>query len=134
MKLYTTSLGIGREEASDTVALLNVSEKTLDQVLQKECGLHCLVDAPIGGTYKLSDLEILSPVVRPSKVFCMGANYHGHIDEMRQVLETLQPNRVDEMIASTLKTPVFFGVPSTAIVGPFDDISVSKFDTGPCGL
>lgn len=127
MKLYTTSLGIARQEASNIVSVLDIREKTLDEVLQGGGGLDRLADAPSGATYKLSDLEVFSPVVRPSKVFCIGANYHGHIEEMRQVLETLQPDRVEELIAGTLKTPVFFGVPSSAIIGPFADIPVPKF-------
>lgn len=130
MKLYTTSLGIARQETADTVALLDIREKTLDEVLQGGRELDRLADAPVVAISRLSDLEIISPVICPSKVFCMGANYHGHVEEMRQVLEALQPDRAEELIASTLKTPVFFGVPSSAIIGPFDDIHIPEFARG----
>ncbi len=130
MKLYTTNLGIARQETLDTVAVLDIREETLDEVLQGGMGLDRLADAPSVARCKLSELEVFSPVICPSKVFCMGANYHGHVAEMRQVLETLQPDRVEELIASTLKTPVFFGVPSSAITGPFADIPVPEFARG----
>jgi len=56
--------------------------------------------------YQLSEVKLLSPCT-PSKIVCLGLNYHGHAEELKARL----PN-----------APLLFLKPSTAVIGPEDDI------------
>ncbi|UCE91436.1 MAG: fumarylacetoacetate hydrolase family protein [Methanobacteriota archaeon] len=60
-----------------------------------------------GDTHPLSDLKLLAPIDRPSKVICIGLNYRSHIREMRW---------------ETPKAPIIFTKPSSAIIGPGEAI------------
>ena len=57
--------------------------------------------------YGLSELKVLAPVERPSKIICIGLNYKGHIREMG---------------AQPPQTPIIFSKPSSAMIGPGDSI------------
>ena len=57
--------------------------------------------------HRLSELRVLAPVERPSKIICIGLNYKGHIREMGSELP---------------RTPIIFSKPSSAIIGPEDAI------------
>lgn len=59
---------------------------------------------------KLKDVKLLPPVI-PSKIICVGLNYADHADE----LEMSIPNE-----------PVLFLKPSTAVVGPGEQIKYPK--------
>ena len=65
-------------------------------------------------THKLRDLRILAPVDRPSKIICVGLNYRSHIKEMAW---------------ETPSAPIIFTKPSSAIVGPDDDIVLPRMST-----
>ncbi len=63
--------------------------------------------------YKLSELKLLSPCT-PSKIVCVGLNYRDHAEEMKDKLPT---------------EPIIFIKPSTAVIGPYENIiypSMSK--------
>jgi 2-keto-4-pentenoate hydratase/2-oxohepta-3-ene-1,7-dioic acid hydratase in catechol pathway len=66
---------------------------------------------PTSSTHILSDLKLLAPVDRPSKIICVGLNFRSHIKEMKW---------------ETPKVPVIFSKPSSAIVGPGDDIIIPR--------
>ncbi len=55
-----------------------------------------------GATYPLSSVKFLAPCA-PSKIVCLGVNYHGHAKEMGHTLPT---------------APLIFLKPSTAVIGP----------------
>ena len=57
--------------------------------------------------YRLGEVELLSPCT-PSKIVALGLNYHNHAEEMRVPL----PN-----------APLIFLKPSTAVIGPEDNIA-----------
>jgi 2-keto-4-pentenoate hydratase/2-oxohepta-3-ene-1,7-dioic acid hydratase in catechol pathway len=57
--------------------------------------------------HRLKDLKVLTPVDRPSKIVCVGLNYRSHIREMK---------------AGFPKVPLIFSKPSSAIIGPGEDI------------
>ena len=69
---------------------------------------------PNGKKHDLTDLHILAPVDRPSKIVCVGLNYRSHIKEMG----TPEP-----------KTPIIFMKPSTSIIGPGDEIVLPKMSS-----
>ncbi len=52
-------------------------------------------------------VKVLSPVDRPSKIICIGLNYRSHIDEMGWEAPS---------------SPIIFAKPSSAIIGPGEDI------------
>jgi len=55
-----------------------------------------------GATYSLASVCLLAPC-SPSKIVCLGVNYHGHAKEMGHALPT---------------APLIFLKPSTAVIGP----------------
>jgi 2-keto-4-pentenoate hydratase/2-oxohepta-3-ene-1,7-dioic acid hydratase in catechol pathway len=59
-----------------------------------------------GESYKLGDVRLLAPCT-PSKVACLGLNYRPHADEVQMNLP---------------KLPLLFMKPSTAVIGPEDEI------------
>ncbi len=61
---------------------------------------------PVDRYYQLSDVTLLSPCV-PSKIVALGLNYHSHAEEVNAPL----PN-----------APLIFLKPSTAVVGPEENI------------
>jgi len=64
-----------------------------------------------GRWHDLEDLEILAPVELPSKIICIGLNYRSHIAEMKWEIP---------------KNPIIFTKPSSAIVGPQENIVLPR--------
>ncbi|MFC1987438.1 fumarylacetoacetate hydrolase family protein [Chloroflexota bacterium] len=64
-----------------------------------------------GNTYELDEIRLLAPCL-PSKIVCIGLNYHAHAKETKQEL----PSK-----------PLIFLKPSTAVVGPDDKIVLPRF-------
>ena len=62
---------------------------------------------PIDEHYKLSDVKLLAPC-KPSKVVALGLNYRSHVAESTDWKEP--------------KTPLLFLKPSTAVIGPEENI------------
>ncbi|MET3289788.1 UNVERIFIED_CONTAM: acylpyruvate hydrolase [Brevibacillus sp. OAP136] len=60
--------------------------------------------------FKKQDVKIGAPVLRPSKIVCVGLNYRDHIQEMKRELP---------------KFPVIFAKYPTAISGPTDPIPLN---------
>ncbi len=58
-------------------------------------------------THELSELRVLPPVERPSKIICIGLNYRSHIKEMGW---------------ETPQRPIIFSKPSSAMIGPEEEI------------
>jgi len=59
-----------------------------------------------GVTYPLASVKLLAPCA-PSKIVCLGVNYHGHAREMGHSIPS---------------SPLIFLKPSTAVIGPDADI------------
>ena len=78
-----------------------------------ELDSHSMTDVMVGGadrtgdTHPLAGLHLLAPVDRPSKIVCIGLNYKSHIREM----EWEEP-----------EAPIIFSKPSSALIGPGEDI------------
>ena len=62
----------------------------------------------------LSEVELLSPIVKPSKVICLGLNYKSHALEQGK-----EPPDY----------PIIFAKAPTAISGPYDDIVIKSWVT-----
>lgn len=89
----------------------------LDGDLVTPCEAECMMDFASGRArpqkrqHRLSDLRVLNPVDRPSKIIAIGLNYRSHIDEMDW---------------ETPKKPIIFSKPSSAIIGPEEDIVLPR--------
>jgi acylpyruvate hydrolase len=79
-------------------------------------GLPALLDlearAVVRARRPLAEVKLLSPLVRPSKIVCVGLNYRAHAEEQGKTAP---------------ETPRLFLKPSSAIVGPGDDIVLPSF-------
>lgn len=58
-----------------------------------------------------SDVELLSPILEPQKILCVGLNYRGHCDEQKKEYP---------------KEPMFFSKFASTIVGPTGDVIAHK--------
>jgi 2-keto-4-pentenoate hydratase/2-oxohepta-3-ene-1,7-dioic acid hydratase in catechol pathway len=65
---------------------------------------------PDGDSYNLSDVKILAPCL-PSKIVCLGLNYRSHAKEFNLTIPTV---------------PLIFLKPSTAVIGPDDNIILPR--------
>lgn len=58
-----------------------------------------------------ADVELLSPVLEPQKILCVGLNYRGHCDEQKKEYP---------------KEPMFFSKFASTLVGPTDNVIAHK--------
>lgn len=58
-----------------------------------------------------SDVELLSPILEPQKILCVGLNYKGHCDEQNKPYP---------------KEPMFFSKYASTLVGPTGDVIAHK--------
>jgi 2-keto-4-pentenoate hydratase/2-oxohepta-3-ene-1,7-dioic acid hydratase in catechol pathway len=65
-------------------------------------------------SHDMRTLKLLPPVDRPSKIICIGLNYRSHIEEMGWEVPS---------------SPIIFTKPSSAIIGPEDDIILPSMST-----
>lgn len=127
MRLYTTDAGIAKALDETTLALLDLPYPDIGALLAADPELSTVAAATTKANVKLADTTLLAPVLRPSKVYCMAANYHSHLDdEVAEIMKVLNPDGGDEDIKALKVTPSFFGVPSSAISGPADPIRLPK--------
>jgi 2-keto-4-pentenoate hydratase/2-oxohepta-3-ene-1,7-dioic acid hydratase in catechol pathway len=64
--------------------------------------------------HDIRSLRLLPPADRPSKIICIGLNYRSHIEEMGWEVPT---------------APIIFTKPSSAIIGPEEDIILPPMST-----
>ena len=90
-----------------------------------------LLDAAAQGLSKdhetgqaLADVSLLAPVPRPGAVFCAGANFADHIEEMRSVAKMPSTLTTQEIVGDApwhfLKTP------QSSVVGPGSRVSMPE--------
>ena len=99
MKLYSTKHGIAREGEAGELALLDIKASDLGELLRSDPTLASLKSAPMRRTLVLADTELMAPVQAPGCIYCIGANYESHVEEMA----TLNIGN-SEAIQATLKT------------------------------
>jgi len=63
-----------------------------------------------GSTYELGKVRLLAPCT-PSKIVCLGLNYHSHVEETKYSIPS---------------EPLIFLKPSTAVIGPDDEIILPR--------
>jgi 2-keto-4-pentenoate hydratase/2-oxohepta-3-ene-1,7-dioic acid hydratase in catechol pathway len=73
--------------------------------------LQHFVDENKDRLQKVQDLNLDSPVARPSKIICIGLNYADHARETKATVPT---------------EPIIFFKATSAIIGPFDNVVIPK--------
>jgi 2-keto-4-pentenoate hydratase/2-oxohepta-3-ene-1,7-dioic acid hydratase in catechol pathway len=73
--------------------------------------LQQFVDENKDRLQKVQDLNLDSPVARPSKIICIGLNYADHARETKATVPT---------------EPIIFFKATSAIIGPFDNVVIPK--------
>ena len=68
------------------------------------------------GTVPLSSVQLLSPLLRPPRIFCVGLNYQDHATESKMVVQAV---------------PTIFMKLASAITGPDSDIELPLNSTQP---
>lgn len=68
---------------------------------------------PDGVNYRLNEVKLLAPCL-PSKMVCLGLNYRSHAEEFKREIPPV---------------PLIFLKPSTAAIGPDDEIVLPHFST-----
>lgn len=96
----------------DKVFCLSSFATSVDEILHnpkkiEELRSAVLSGSPLGTEISLDGLRIGSPVLKPSKILCVGLNYHAHAEETN---------------ASLPPHPKIFMKATTALCGPNDDI------------
>jgi len=68
------------------------------------------------GTVPLSSVQLLSPLLRPPRIFCVGLNYQDHANESKMVVQAV---------------PTIFMKLASAITGPGSDVVLPANSTQP---
>ncbi|MEP0068308.1 fumarylacetoacetate hydrolase family protein [Pyruvatibacter sp.] len=123
MRLYTTDQGICREATDGSLELLDINQRDLGSLLANESGLASAASAKSRRTLARGNACPLAPVPRPGTVFCVGANYESHLDEVLGQASRLGNAETIETTLATIRTaPIFFSVPTSAVSGPIAEI------------
>jgi 2-keto-4-pentenoate hydratase/2-oxohepta-3-ene-1,7-dioic acid hydratase in catechol pathway len=107
------------EQMLDLIELYEPGMHTLQAITQKAAGrsfLNVRTFTEIGAAYRLSDVQLFSPIPRPRKnIFCLGLNYAEHAEESA---------RARGRTANLPQAPVFFTKAPTTVNGPYGKIVV----------
>lgn len=90
-RVYNVASSTGIERYHTVLDILN-DWRNAEKLLQDAAGS---VDTKGVAGIPLTDLELLAPLPEPGAVYCCGANYTDHINEMRPMLKDL-PTDIDE--------------------------------------
>lgn len=80
-------LGVSSDDGSEIKELSNFSCYPNDLKALIESGVDIEeIRAKIDGldSIKTADIELLSPILEPQKILCVGLNYRGHCDEQKK--------------------------------------------------
>ena len=96
----------------------NIDGTTLDTAIQRwsdlEPLLRRIINSPSTRAHSLNSLRLAAPLYNPGTIYCAGANYFDHAEEMGN---TIDKNAIE---------PLFFLKSCGAIVGPNDDVQLEE--------
>ena len=92
-----------------TLAALNAWDEALP-------ALHALADKPLGTHKPLTSVKLLPPILYPPAIYCTGANYMAHAEEM-----SAEGAGVDK---ATTQPYLFLKAPQHCMIGPGDAIKL----------
>lgn len=106
----------GFADTADMLSLIDQGEIALSRLRD---GLSAASDDQLrraGALHELASVHLLAPIPRPRKnIFCLGRNYVDHA--LESTLARSDKGEVPE-------DPIFFTKATTAVNGPFDDVSM----------
>jgi 2-keto-4-pentenoate hydratase/2-oxohepta-3-ene-1,7-dioic acid hydratase in catechol pathway len=97
--------------AASTLAVLGAWDEALP-------ALHALADAPRSATRKLADVRLLAPLLYPPAIYCTGANYTAHAQEM-----SAEAAGIDK---ATTQPYLFLKSGPHCVIGPGDEIRLPR--------
>ncbi|MET8747055.1 fumarylacetoacetate hydrolase family protein [Streptomyces sp. NPDC004728] len=116
MRLYSTALGIAKEESPGELSVLDLSFADLGALLHGP-GIDAARTAATVQRVALGEVRVHAPVPRPGKILIVGLNYPSHAEEALEMFAAM--GRPD----ITLPTePNFQLVAGSAVTAPGDDI------------
>ena len=92
-----------------TLAVLNAWDEALP-------ALHALADNPNGAPKPVASVKLLPPILYPPAIYCTGANYMAHAEEM-----SAEGAGVDK---ATTQPYLFLKAPQHCMIGPGDEIKL----------
>jgi len=92
----------------DLIAELPISDSHIGTLLLLDNSALKRISSASTVTHNLENVSLLSPVARPGKILAMAANYHPHEENLD--------------INTDVETPRVFIKPTTALLGPDDEI------------
>ncbi len=99
----------GQAWATSTLAVLGAWDAALP-------ALHALADAPAAATRPLAGVRLLAPLLYPPAIYCTGANYMEHAEEMSS-----ENKGVDK---ATTQPYLFLKSAAHCVIGPGDAIKL----------
>lgn len=110
MRVYSTGLGIAREDETGELKILDSEFRDLGDLLRYG-SLEQIANAPVRESVPIADVQLLAPVPRPGKVPIIGLNYHSHTAEVLEALAKM--GREIEVPTE----PNFHLTPGSAVIG-----------------
>ena len=126
MQLFSTERGIARSRADGQLDLLDLDAPDLGVQLQSDPDLAAARAANPRTTVAAGGLNLLAPVPRPGAIYCIGANYQSHVEEIASLSGKLDPDVLSRTLEKIRQAPMFFSVPASAASGPRDDIELPR--------
>lgn len=123
MRLYTTSIGIAREDQPGELSILDLPEQDLGALLRTS-GLEGAASAAVRQRVAIGDADVLAPILRPGKVPIIGLNYKSHAEEVLAVMKAFGR----EMPMPT--EPNFHLTPGSSVIGPGQNIVLPEAAPG----
>jgi 2-keto-4-pentenoate hydratase/2-oxohepta-3-ene-1,7-dioic acid hydratase in catechol pathway len=97
---------------------INIDGNTLDTAIRRwselEPLLKIITNSPSTRAYPIDSLRLAAPLYNPGTIYCAGANYFDHAEEMGQ---KINKNEIE---------PLFFLKSCGSIVGPGDDVRLNE--------
>ncbi|MCO4252144.1 fumarylacetoacetate hydrolase family protein [Pseudarthrobacter raffinosi] len=90
-RLVSTSVGVGRMYDGNTVDLLDIDFRDLGEALLGGCTVDQIATAPVRRRTTLSEVELLAPIPRPSKIWAVGFGYADHRAEVGHTSDNSEP-------------------------------------------
>ncbi|WP_326763716.1 fumarylacetoacetate hydrolase family protein [Streptomyces sp. NBC_01591] len=116
MRLYSTALGIAREESPGELSVLDLPFADLGALLHGP-GIDAARAATVVRRVALDEVRVHAPVPRPGKILIVGLNYPSHAEEALEMFAAMGRRDI------TLPTePNFQLVAGSAVTAPGDDI------------
>jgi 2,4-diketo-3-deoxy-L-fuconate hydrolase len=97
----------GKPWAASTLATLGAWEESLPV-------LHALAGAPQANSRRLTEIRLMAPIIFPPAIYCTGANYTAHAEEM-----SAEGKGVDK---ATTQPYLFLKSGPHCVIGPGDEI------------